>query len=57
MKILFEKFSGNNLLHSWTMLFNNIDEVLKFMEQKKDYLLGDNLSPDYTIKIRGIKEF
>ena len=39
MKILFEKFSGNNLLHSWTMLFNNIDEVLKFMEQKKGLLI------------------
>lgn len=53
MKILFEKFSGNNILNSWTKLFNDIDELLKFMEDNKEYLLGEN----YSLKIRTVEEY
>ena len=53
MKILFEKYEKDTILYSWTRLFNNIDDLLKFMKEHKEYLLGDEY---YSIKIRAIKE-
>lgn len=53
MKILFEKFHKNEILNNWTKLFDNEEDLLKFMEENKGYLLGDE---NYSIKIRAIKE-
>lgn len=54
-KLLFEKFEivGNSEknLPRWTEIFNNIDELLKFLNEHKDYLISDG----YSIKIRSIK--
>lgn len=51
-KILFEKFDDKDKeLKAWTRIFNNVDELLNYMTESKDYLLDKN----YKIVIREIK--
>lgn len=56
--ILLEKYDitngKNELLNAWTTLFNNIDELLDFLQKHKEYLLGGNLD-QYELVIRNVK--
>ena len=40
MKILFEKYAGNERLEAWTHAFDNVGDMLYFMKEKEDYLFG-----------------
>ena len=54
-KILFEKYYihyREEKCHAWTRLFNNIEEVIKFMEENKDHVLGE----EYMIVITSVEE-
>ena len=54
-KILFEKYRihyREEKCHAWTRLFNNIEEVLKFMKENKEHVLGE----EYMIVITSIEE-
>lgn len=53
VKILFEKLRGEEILNGWTRVFNNEDELLKFMIDNKTCILGEPLSNKYyNIRIR-----
>ena len=56
MKILLEKYEVKNhieiLLNNWTTLYDNIEDLLKDMEKKKDCLVSN----DYKIVIKCVKE-
>ena len=44
-KILFEKYGiqyREKKYHAWTRLFNTIEEVIKFMEENKEYVLAED---------------
>lgn len=54
-KILFEKYRihyREEQCHAWTRLFNDIEEVIKFMDENKEHVLGE----DYMIVITSVKE-
>ena len=55
--ILIEKYDitngKNELLNSWTTLFNNIDELINFLKENKEYLLGGKLN-QYKLVIRDV---
>lgn len=42
MKILFKKYDKkyNRELYAWTKLYDNVEQLLKEMEEKKNGLLG-----------------
>ena len=42
MKILFEKYDieSGKILENWTKLFDNIDELLKFLGDNKWFIIG-----------------
>lgn len=58
MKILFQKFvvsgerKGENC-EAWEKLFDNVEQLLEYMNEWQDYLLGD----DYEIRIREIPSY
>ena len=44
-KILFEKYGieyREEKYHAWTRLFNNIEELIKFMEENKEHVLTED---------------
>ncbi len=54
-KILFEKYYihyREEKCNAWTRLFENIEEVIKFMEENKDHVLGE----EYMIVITSVEE-
>ena len=55
--ILIEKYDitngKNELLNSWTTLFNNLDELINFLKENKEYLLGGKLN-QYKLVIRDV---
>lgn len=55
--ILLEKYNitngKNELLNGWTTLFNDIDELLDFLQKHKKYLLGGKLD-QYKLVIRNV---
>lgn len=53
-KILFEKIHKGEPLYSWTRLFDSKDDLIEFIIEHKEHLLGLN---DYYIKIREIEIF
>ena len=56
--ILLEKYNitngRNELLDGWTTLFNNVDELIEFLQKNKKHLLGGKLD-QYKLVIRNIK--
>jgi len=38
--ILFEKYYGRERYECWTRVFNNIDELITFLQEHKENLLG-----------------
>lgn len=55
--ILLEKYNitngKNELLNGWTTLFNDIDELLDFLQKHKKHLLGGKLD-QYKLVIRNV---
>lgn len=54
MKIIFEKWYMGKVLENWTTIFNNEKELVEFMNERVDHLLG---SGDYYITIRRAKMY
>ena len=54
MKIIFEKWYMGKVLESWTTIFNNEKELVEFMNERVDYLLGLD---DCYITIRRAKMY
>ena len=52
MKIIFEKLEGNRILDSWTRIFESVEELLEYMAEHKDILIGNGL----WLRIRQIKD-
>ena len=52
--ILFEKYDRkyNETLLNWDRIFNNVEELITFIEKNKDCILGDR----YEITIKEVKE-
>lgn len=53
-RIIFEKYcienNKNELLNAWTKVFNNLDEVINYINENKNYVL----SKGYKIVIRSV---
>lgn len=54
MKIIFEKWYKGKVLEDWTTIFNNEKELVEFMNERVDHLLG---LKDYYITIRKAKMY
>lgn len=53
IKILFEKLQGEKVLENWTKVFDNVDGLLDYMNENKNYILGEPyLNQYYSIRIR-----
>lgn len=56
--ILLEKYNitdgKDELLNGWTTMFNNVDELLEFLQKHKNHLLGGKLD-QYKLVIRNVK--
>ena len=55
MKIVYEKWYKGKRLDSCARIFNNIDELLEYMNNAKEHLLG--LDETCYITIRQVKEY
>ena len=56
--ILIEKYNitngKNEILNACTHLFNNVDELIEYLEKHKKYLLSDCKLDSYKIVIRDV---